>query len=517
MVDDVSGAPAAAAPALPDEGGPFLDLQRPDPPGPFGRFLEGLVKARVVFWIAAPVVGAAAITLGSRQLFLLFIGLVAAPLALKVLGRDGSSSVLSRLVGRRRLRFTNEGRIYILVTLGFGVAAINTGTNLLYLILGMLLSFIVVSGILSETCFQRVGIRRTTPPYVFANEPFRVEVVLGNQKRFWPSYALVIEEGPVAHLAAERGGVATFLVVPPGGVERRTYRARFARRGVHRFGAITVRTRYPFGFFEKYTDVPVDSEVVVYPELRELVPGLAALAAPSHDETRSRRPFFAPESTEEFRGLREYREGDNPRSIHWRSSARHAKLLVKEHERFEPRAVLVVVDAVGPLDDVLEAVLGLAASVADSVYRANARVGFAVLDRTGVTVSAPDAGSRALYGLLERLARYVPVSAADAAGEPLLGELARRSGELRGARTVVVTRRTPAELSAAADVAKCPWVEAGRVLAVGQPEDAAIFYADGLRPVLARTTGPDPADGAPAPATSPDPAPAALSAAEAAP
>ncbi len=50
----------------------------------------------------------------------------------------------------RRLRITFEGKAFLLITLGVGAAAINTGNNLLYLAFSMNLSLIVVSGFLSE-------------------------------------------------------------------------------------------------------------------------------------------------------------------------------------------------------------------------------------------------------------------------------------------------------------------------------------------------------------------------------
>src|SRR5206468_3395868 len=54
----------------------------------------------------------------------------------------------------RRLRITREGWFYVLFTLGVGAAAINTGNNLLYLVLGLQLSTIVISGVLSESCLR---------------------------------------------------------------------------------------------------------------------------------------------------------------------------------------------------------------------------------------------------------------------------------------------------------------------------------------------------------------------------
>jgi hypothetical protein len=60
----------------------------------------------------------------------------------------------------RRLKLTREGKYFIFITFGVGVAAINTGNNLLYLLLGMLLSLIIVSGVLSELSLRHLTVAR---------------------------------------------------------------------------------------------------------------------------------------------------------------------------------------------------------------------------------------------------------------------------------------------------------------------------------------------------------------------
>src|SRR5690242_10644944 len=70
----------------------------------------------------------------------------------------------------RRLSFTREGRIIVILSVSVGFAAINTGNNLLYLLLGWLLSFIIASGILSEITLKRLSVERRPPPRVFAGE-----------------------------------------------------------------------------------------------------------------------------------------------------------------------------------------------------------------------------------------------------------------------------------------------------------------------------------------------------------
>ena len=58
---------------------------------------------------------------------------------------------LSRMRRPRKLKFTREGKFFVGITLGVGFAAINTGNNLLYLLLGMLRALIIVSGLMSAS------------------------------------------------------------------------------------------------------------------------------------------------------------------------------------------------------------------------------------------------------------------------------------------------------------------------------------------------------------------------------
>src|ERR1700743_2474334 len=99
-----------------------------------------------------------------------------------------------RLRPPRRLRFTRGGRIIVILAVGVGFAAINTGNNLLYLLLGWLLSFIIASGILSEMTLKRLLVERRPPPRVYAGEPFLMEVVIKNEKPSRASYSIEVED-----------------------------------------------------------------------------------------------------------------------------------------------------------------------------------------------------------------------------------------------------------------------------------------------------------------------------------
>src|SRR5512147_2227428 len=75
----------------------------------------------------------------------------------------------------RRLRITREGKYYVGITLGVGFAGINTGNNLLYLLLGLLLALIVISGVLSEMSLRHLRITRRLPRRAQVERPHVVE------------------------------------------------------------------------------------------------------------------------------------------------------------------------------------------------------------------------------------------------------------------------------------------------------------------------------------------------------
>ena len=83
---------------------------------------------------------------------------------------------------KRRLAFTRMGRWYTGLTIAIGLAATNTGNNLLFLVLGLLLASIVVSGILSEQSLKDVRVERRLPAVATAGQPALIGLLARNGK-----------------------------------------------------------------------------------------------------------------------------------------------------------------------------------------------------------------------------------------------------------------------------------------------------------------------------------------------
>jgi uncharacterized protein (DUF58 family) len=271
--------------------------------------------------------------------------------------------LLRRMRGARKLRLTSEGRYLVGITIGIGLAAVNTGNNLLYLLLGWLLSVIVASGILSDVCLRAVHITRSAPKRIYANRPFLMALEARNTKKRFASYSLEVEDICEGRTVDKR---CYFLKLPEGKSQHTAYRHTIGRRGLYKFDGFRVATKFPFGLFIKSRLETAPSEVLVFPATHSvrLPPPSGHRLGDNQSQKVGRRG--------EFFGLREYRDGDDRRSIHWRSSARSDRLLVREYEDESQRRITLLIDNALPQtrgeseEQALEEAISLCASLAQA-------------------------------------------------------------------------------------------------------------------------------------------------------
>ncbi|HEY6877600.1 MAG TPA: DUF58 domain-containing protein [Polyangiales bacterium] len=233
---------------------------------------------------------------------------------------------------RRRLKFTREGKLFVFVTFALGFAAVNTGTNLMYLVFGFMLSLIILSGVLSEHALRQLKVTRHLPTRAFAGEPTLIEIGVENQKQKQISYSVEVSDLAVGTLNDRR---CYFLKVPPQSEQSAGYRRVIDKRGVLRFRGYRLSTRFPFALFEKWRELDGEGELLVYPTLVPY-PFPEGAARDEGDQAGSARGRGT-----ETRELREYRGGDEVRAIHWRRTAAIGKPVVREFER-ETAAVLSI-------------------------------------------------------------------------------------------------------------------------------------------------------------------------------
>ncbi len=269
---------------------------------------------------------------------------------------------------RRKLTFTRLGRWYCGLTVGIGFAAVNTGNNLLFLVLGLLLASIVVSGVLSENAVRDVRVTRVLPLAAAVGEPALIGLSVVNGKKRAPSFSLSVREAN-----GEVSGEAFLIMLAPGAREELSYRFMPERRGRHLFARLEVATRSPFGLFEKARPFDAPGELIVFPRAVE-PPELPARAQGSEGE----EPLARAGLGFELHGLREYRPGEDARAIHWRSSARAGRLLSIEREEERRRRLCIVCDARGVTGIALETMLENAAALFQRALDEGAQVSLAL-------------------------------------------------------------------------------------------------------------------------------------------
>lgn len=236
----------------------------------------------------------------------------------------------------RRLKLTREGRFYILITFGVGFVGILTANNLLYVLLGMLLSLIIVSGLLSEASLRDIRVTRRLPQRAQVGRPHLVEVQVWNDKRRMPSYAIEVEDMRSGQPADKR---CFFLKVSPGSSQVAAYRRIPARRGLDRHTGFRVATRFPFGLFEKSRTFDEAGDLIIYPAVEPV--HLASNGGQGQGEGGA---MAHRGGGDDMLGVRLMREGDDPRDIYWRRSVGIGPNVVIERAREVRRHVRLRLD-----------------------------------------------------------------------------------------------------------------------------------------------------------------------------
>ena len=91
---------------------------------------------------------------------------------------------------KTRYRLTREGGVYLAGLFVVALAALNTGNNLLFMVLACLISGILVSGIISQIVLRDVELRLDLPEHIFCGQPVSALAELVNHKQKLPSFSL---------------------------------------------------------------------------------------------------------------------------------------------------------------------------------------------------------------------------------------------------------------------------------------------------------------------------------------
>lgn len=320
---------------------------------------------------------------------------------------------------RSRLRWMRAGVVYFGVWIGLLAAGLHQQGNLILLVAGMAAGPLVASYFVSSAMVRKVHASRRMPAYVFAGDPLVIEYALTNERTTTAILALQVED----QMSPLDLGVPGSTPLKPHVMFSRVARGHTGRvrwegaapvRGRYEFASLELVTGSPFGLIERRLVVPETGAILVYPRIGRLTRRWNQLHRESTQTKKGKRHDRTAQQ-QEYHGLREYRAGDSPRWIHWRTTARIGKPMVKEFEQQNDQDLTILLDPWLPRTkvtsqqrDALEAAIRFVATVClESCRELGKRL---VLGWTGSSpgVRQGPASAKLLHEMLEQLAVVRP-------------------------------------------------------------------------------------------------------------
>jgi len=321
-------------------------------------------------------------------------------------------------------QLTREGMVFVAIVLLLGIAALNTGNNLLYLVVASLLAAILMSGVLSLAVLSGLSLDISLPEHVFARRPVPARIRLANRKSFFPSFSITLsgteESRNGANQKSRHGSPepATlsdgnrqilrqplyFSFLPAARASVRAVELQFPHRGLYREEGFALSTRFPFGFLEKKLVLGGSRNLWVYPavepteEFYEILPLL-----------NGELETFQRGRGNDLYSIRAMLPTDSARHVDWKASARTGAFKVREFTREDERRLQLILDPrIGTLDERtlqrFEAGVEFCACLAWHFYEVDAQLQFLCQDFQTATARAGDI----IYEILRFLAAVEP-------------------------------------------------------------------------------------------------------------
>jgi uncharacterized protein (DUF58 family) len=286
------------------------------------------------------------------------------------------------MASSRIRQITIEGLLFLALLGCILAGAMVRQIQLLLMLFAMLVGIPLLNWRLARATLRRLEVVRRTPGGISAGDLLQVEFVATNRRRRLPSWALTIDDRIRREGAPESEAIirARTLIpcVMPGATAKQSYRGRVMRRGKYVFGPLRVSTRFPFGLVRGSIVLSQEQSFLVAPRLGRLTPLWQRLQQSSDLGTSNvaRRQGLL---EGDFYGLRDWRQGDSRRWIHWRTTARRQSPVVRQFEQQRNQDLVLIVELWQPerptstdLDNV-ELAISFAASIVADLCRRGGR------------------------------------------------------------------------------------------------------------------------------------------------
>ncbi len=273
---------------------------------------------------------------------------------------------------KSKIKVKKSGYIFMVVSILLGVGAVNTGNNLLYIVVSGMLSFMLVSGMIARYNLRGVKVSIVPPEDIYAGREAKFKIIVRNEKRF-PSLLIRVRiEG-----AKEDALILTLK-------ERKEidYPFKFTKRGRVDFINLYLISDFPVGMFERIKIVTVRCDFIVFPEPKKWFYMSGMAEGKEHSELAE---YMSKRGRDDIRALKEY-EGEPVRFIHWKATAKRGELVVKEMEEKIKKPFVVDLNHI---EGTLEDKVSKATYLIDKLMKE----GYAVGLKAGNTYIKPSSGN----------------------------------------------------------------------------------------------------------------------------
>ena len=217
---------------------------------------------------------------------------------------------------KRIIKIKKAGWLYTLICIVMGVAAVNTGNNLVFILVSIMLGFMGVSGFYGKRNIERLKLSINIPDEVYAGGLFPCEVVIENNRRFLPAVLIRVE------LA---GQSILFPYIEPAGRAVRIVNFKAGSRGRHKLSDFSFSSVFPFNFFVRYKDARYETGYVSFPAMLPCSYLESGYGKRRQGEMQSDVKGF----NSDLLYIRDYDEGDPVKYIHWKAFAKTGVMKTK--------------------------------------------------------------------------------------------------------------------------------------------------------------------------------------------
>ncbi len=241
---------------------------------------------------------------------------------------------------KSQIKLTKAGCLYIAVTLGLGLAAINTGNNLLYLLTSTFLSFMFLAGVFGKKNIEALDVILEFPEEIYCGKETFIKVKIFNKKRFFPGFLIKIDlkdfNVSVLFPYFEKEETAIVQIKPK-------------KRGLNYIKDIYLSSVFPFNFFVRFKKINKIFSFIAFPKPKKCKYFIYQDEKNKEGQKELEKYGFEGE----ILFIKDYTEGTPIKYIHWKASAKTQDLKVKQLSQSANQPIIIHFEKI-PIPDIEE-------------------------------------------------------------------------------------------------------------------------------------------------------------------